>query len=210
MKGLNEHEVICSWIATENAMGLLENIKANEEAIKIDVVEVPQLNFHDRTYGGLVMRVKNKKAYFDTLDFCSVANVKLEDGKYPIIEQMGYHFASFENKRKTEIETTISDKVETVNEDIPKLSEYKATVFKIELRSSSELKKLINGQVLTFKKEKDFLNLYKDEEIMCGVNRRDFMNFKLGVDLNNYNDKEIRVFVKGMSEKSLKVTMSSI
>lgn len=198
------------WIATENAKGLLENIKSNEQDVKIDVVEVPQLNFHDRTYGGLVMRVKEGKAYFDTLDFYPVAKVKMNDGKYLIIEQMGYHFASFENKRKTEIETTISDKVETVNEDIPKLSDYKATVFTMGLRSSSELKKLINGQVLSFKKERDFLNLYKDDEIMCGVNRKDFCNVDLSVDLNNYIDKEVRVFVKGMSEKSLKISMSSI
>ncbi|MFB4471806.1 hypothetical protein ACDI16_02410 [Oceanobacillus caeni] len=196
--GYDKKSYVFGWIATKDAEGILENIRASEEMYKTDVKAIPQLDRLNRTYGGLVMVVKDGLGHFVSLG--DTFRVSLEDGKYPVVEQMGYHFVEVENKRNSNIEVSDSASLD-VEVTLKPLRDYNATLVNIKDTD-------IDDKTIYLKKDGKYLNVLLDNRLVAGISKDSRYDFKNEIGLDDYVDKPIKIKVKKVNKNSINVTLN--
>ncbi|MDW7617895.1 hypothetical protein SC499_25330 [Peribacillus simplex] len=194
---------IFPWICTKNASGLLENLKATENNIKVDIVEVPKLNRRDKEYEG-ILEVKDGLASIEDITFFS----KFKNGKYRLFNQMGYHYVDFDNKRESNVETSesVSMKVESKDKELRRIVNFKCRFVGMEIGEDANLK--INKNKIKLGKNGNYLGIFIDDEYVCGIAQEKYIDDTERIFLEDYVGKEFKVKVEKVGKKSLTVSLT--
>ncbi|MED4016978.1 hypothetical protein [Sutcliffiella cohnii] len=192
------------WICTENATGLLENVKSMEKLNKIDVREVPQLNRRDKEYEGLLI-VEDGVASCEDVEF----DTDLTDGKYPLFNQMGYHFIDYDNSRFSNVETSESEEIKVLStKPLPKLDSYKCRL--VGMNSGFETNLKLSNKVITLGENGNYLGIFLEDEYICGIAQENYESDIQKVFLKDYVGDQFKVKVEKEGRKSLTVNLLSV
>lgn len=204
-KVVRTNSYIFPWICTENAIGLLENLKAKENNIKVDIIEVPELNRRDKVYEGILI-VQDGFASIEDVTFVST----LTDGKYRLINQMGYHYVDFDNERKSNIETSESESIRKESEDkvLKRIVNFKCRFVGMESGEDANLK--INKNKIKLGKNGNYLGVFIEDEYVCGIAQEKYIDDTERIFLEDYVGKEFKVKVEKIGKKSLSVSLNIV
>lgn len=193
---------IFPWIVAPE--GIMANLKAHEDKIKVDVQEVPQLNRREKEYEG-ILRVENRIASIEDIQF----ETELKDGKYRLFSMLGYHFVDFDHKRETKIEVlessaTVSSKGKV---ELKKLANY-ACRLSGNIQDGHAVAEKIDGQIITLDQNGNFIGVFLNGEYICGVRQEDYANLTEGIFLKSYVGQSFKVQVEKINPKSLSVVLN--
>ncbi|MDF2605919.1 MAG: hypothetical protein K0S34_109 [Bacillales bacterium] len=191
------------WICTQNAYGLLENIRTNCDNKQLQVMEIKELNRKNMEYTGILF-VKDGIATIGD----QVFKTKLKNGKYRCNNYMGYHYIDFDIER--EIATTSENiTMKTEITEIKDLKNYKVRLH-TGIRSGEEVSKLINNKTLKLNKSSDYFKLLIDEEEICFIYNEYAKDLKQRIYLEDYINHNFYVHVEKVNNKSLTVTLDLV
>ncbi|KGR90167.1 hypothetical protein CD30_13020 [Ureibacillus massiliensis 4400831 = CIP 108448 = CCUG 49529] len=195
---------IFPWIMAPE--GIMENLKTHEDEIKVDIVEVPQLNGLEKEYEGIVS-VVNCSASIDDVQF----ETKLADGNYRLFNQIGYHFIDYDHQRKTNVETLSSDVIKKTNEEssIEPLKNYKCRLLG-NITDGYSVSERINHQIISLNMNGNYLGIYLGNEYICGIAQESYTNLEKKIMLENYIGQSFKVSVEKINTKSLTVYLNSL
>ncbi|WCK55120.1 hypothetical protein PP175_03795 [Aneurinibacillus sp. Ricciae_BoGa-3] len=195
---------IFPWIVAPE--GIMANLKAHEDKIKVDVQEVPQLNRREKEYAG-VLRVENGAASIEDVQF----KTKLKDGKYRLFSMLGYHFIDFDNERETEIELPESNAAVSTKEkvELKRLTNY-ACRLSGNIQDGHAVAAKIDDQIITLDQNGNFIGVFLDGEYICGIRQEDYANLTEGIFLKSYVGQPFKVQVEKINQKSLSVILNMV
>ncbi len=203
---IGKDSFIFGWIATEGAEGVLENIRAREADFKVDAIPVPQLDRQDQMYGDLMMTVEGGIGYFEDVEDCF--EVKLDDGEYPIIEQMGYHFAEKVSDRSSKVETSHSPDGDFTDMEIEPLQEFKTTLVGLRVDDIKDY----DDSLVKIIEDNKYLNVFVEGEMIAGISTKGEERYdsEKGIGIADYTNQLLKMNIVDVNKKSVKITLDSI
>lgn len=193
------------WICTDDAEGLLENLKVNEDKIKVDIKEVPELDRLDKEYEG-ILTVKDGIASVEGVSF----NTNLNNGIYRLFNQMGYHFIDFDNTRESDIEICKSYAIPFNKENAGKkeITAYKCRLVGLESGAATSLD--INSKIVSIGLNGNYLGIFLDGKYICGIAQENYIDEKQRIFLKDYIGTEFKIRVEKESKRSLTVDLLAV
>jgi hypothetical protein len=208
-KSTNKHTVrtkdyIFPWICTEDAKGLLENLKAHEEINKVDVMEIPELNRRNKDYEGLLL-VENGNASIDDITF----EAQLLNGKYRLMNILGQHFIDYDKQRETDVNISESKSMKREeNEPVKAFESYECRL--VNMDSGAAMALIMDNQVVRLDANGNYLGIFMDNKYLCGVAQESYENIDQRLVLKQHIGNEFKVKVKEEGRKSLTVNLIAI